>query len=315
MENINILFLGGAKRVSLAKRFIIAGLKLDIGIKIFSYELTKEVPIFSVAEVIVGKRWGDDDLVKHLLETIKIYDINIIIPCIDPAISLAAELKQMSLNIFIPVSEKRICEIMYDKCKSYDFFAALNVKLPSKDFDYPMIAKPRKGSASVGIKVLKNEQNYIHFKNEYQENDYLIQKYIEAEEYTVDAYVDKTGTLIGAIPRLRLEVYAGEVLKSLTIRDEGIINISAFILDQPGFFGPITIQFLKEKKTRINYLMEINTRVGGGIINSIEAGFDIPLYILKEYLEQELRVVQDWKENLFMTRAFQEVFFADYHRP
>ena len=42
-KEINILFLGGAKRVSLARKVIAAGEKLGVRVNIFSYELSPEV--------------------------------------------------------------------------------------------------------------------------------------------------------------------------------------------------------------------------------------------------------------------------------
>jgi carbamoyl-phosphate synthase large subunit len=315
METINILFLGGAKRISLAQRFISAGLKLKIDVKIFSYELNKEVPIYSTAKIIIGKLWNDDKILSHLLETIYTNKINILLPCVDPAIILASQLKKMTNECFIPVSEPTICNIMYDKCESYNYFKALNIDLPPTECIFPMIAKPRKGSASVGIKILEDENEYNNFKYKYDEKDFLVQQYLNAFEYTVDAFISKEGKFIGAVPRLRLEVFAGEVIKSVTIKDFDLIKISHFILSQQGFGGPITIQYLKEKLSGINYLMEINPRLGGGVINSIEGGFDIPLFIIKEYLGLEINTFDSWKENLMMTRSFQEVFFADYYRP
>ena len=48
---INILFLGGAKRVSLAERFFSAGNKLGYQISVYAYELNKIVPFATVGQV------------------------------------------------------------------------------------------------------------------------------------------------------------------------------------------------------------------------------------------------------------------------
>lgn len=57
MEELNVLFLGGGKRVSLAEYFINKGKDKGFKVNIYSYELTNQVPISSVAEVIVGLKW------------------------------------------------------------------------------------------------------------------------------------------------------------------------------------------------------------------------------------------------------------------
>ena len=58
MKKIRILFLGGAKRVSMAEKFISAGHRVGIEVEIFSYELSREVPIASIAGILTGLRWG-----------------------------------------------------------------------------------------------------------------------------------------------------------------------------------------------------------------------------------------------------------------
>lgn len=44
-QAVNILFLGGAKRVSMARMFQASGERLGLDVNIFSYELSPEAPI------------------------------------------------------------------------------------------------------------------------------------------------------------------------------------------------------------------------------------------------------------------------------
>ena len=72
------------------------------------------------------------------------------------------------------------------------------------------------------------------------------------------------------------------------------------------------LQFIKDMDNGKAYVMEINTRFGGGVITSIEAGADTPSFVLKEFLGQGLTICQDWKPETLMTRYFKEViFYAD----
>ena len=74
------------------------------------------------------------------------------------------------------------------------------------------------------------------------------------------------------------------------------------------FVGPVTIQFIKEFSTNIIYIIEINPRFGGGVLNSIEAGADAPSYILHEYLGCTLTPINKYKNKLLMMRADREFF-------
>ena len=55
--------------------------------------------------------------------------------------------------------------------------------------------------------------------------------------------------------------------------------------------------------------MEINPRLGSGVVASIEAGADVCLNILNEYLEIPNDFNYSWKENLLMVRAYREFYF------
>ena len=114
---LNILFLGGAKRVSMAEKFISEGLIKGIKVNIFSYELDENVPISSVAEIIIGLKWNDKNIYSDLLKVSLNNKINIIIPFLDLSTLIAARLKDMIEfnNIFIPVSNEENCNRFFDK--------------------------------------------------------------------------------------------------------------------------------------------------------------------------------------------------------
>ena len=317
MGTINILFLGGAKRVSLAEHFIKAGERLGQKINIFSYELQKECPIAAVGTVIIGKRWKDEALAEDLIEAIQNNQINIILPFVDPAVEIAALERDIRPDLFIPVSDLEICSVMFDKKKSEQWFVDNGIAIPKSyqpndELEFPIIIKPRRGSASQGIEIINSWEEWKKVK---YPGDYVIQHYIEDKtEYTVDCYVSQKGEIISVVPRERLVVAGGEVMNSKTLHDEQLEQQSRKILKTGNFRGPNTIQFIKDNKTGEVFVMEINPRLGGGVIASIEAGADIPTFIINEYMGKEISPCTDWKPNTLMTRYTKEVmFYADNH--
>ena len=317
MKKTNVLFLGGAKRVSLAEHLIKAGKKLDLDISIFSYELDEKVPLASVGTILKGKKWSDANLFSDLHEQINKNNISIVLPFVDPAIEVAEFLKEGNPDLFIPTCGRDICTIMFDKVLSEKWFIEKGLPIPpsySKEdqLHFPVIVKPRRGSASKGILVINDAEQWDKLCNK---EEYVIQQYIEKrEEYTVDCYVSTEGKIISIVPRIRLQVAGGEVMNSETRKDEELISISEKVLQSGNFRGPVTIQYLRDKETKATYIMEINPRLGGGVITSIEAGADITEFILRDYLGEELDACEDWKDRTLMTRYFKEViFYADNH--
>lgn len=317
-KNINILFLGGAKRVSLAEHFIAAGAKLNCKIGIFSYELDQKCPIASVGTVIIGKRWRDDDLMDDLTRIIQENNINIVLPSVDPAISIAAKLHGVLGNhIFIPISDISICDIMFDKKLSEKWFVENQIPIPESyscndEMKYPVFIKPRKGSASQGLVIIRNKEEWDRISNP---EDYVIQRYIQNKsEYTVDCYVAQNGEIISVVPRERLSVASGEVMSSITLHNTAMETITCDVLHKGQFRGPVNIQFIKDNDNDKVYVMEINPRFGGGVITSIEAGANTPEFVIRESLGLPIYKCKDWKANTLMTRYFKEViFYADNH--
>ncbi|MDE6279247.1 MAG: hypothetical protein K2M05_04675, partial [Paramuribaculum sp.] len=106
MENILIVALGGAKRVNMLGHFISTGRQLGFNVSIVSYELEKKVPVAAIADVVIGKRWSDPDLLDNIIEVIdryrssKKYASVIVLPFVDGAIAPAARLASRCSDIY-----------------------------------------------------------------------------------------------------------------------------------------------------------------------------------------------------------------------
>ncbi len=304
-KNINILFLGGAKRVSLAEYFIEAGNVLGFEVRIFSYELDVNVPISFIGEVIFGLRWTDLNLVNDLIGCIEKNNIHVVIPFLDPATLVAAKLKGQT-KACVLVSDFEECELYFDKKKALEFYIKEKILTPpSSTNEFPLIAKPCTGSASKGIIIFNNFDEFNGWDNQ----GFLIQKFIEGIEYSVDVYISiNTREIISIVPRIRLETQGGESIKTKTIRHQSLINKTKEIINKTKLIGPITLQFIEESNTKELYLIEVNPRFGGAAIASIGAGANTPLYILKDLNMIKNNFQDDWQDNLLMIRRFSEYF-------
>lgn len=316
-ESLNILFLGGAKRVSLAQRLIDAGKLRNMEIAIFSYELTAIVPIASLGKVIIGKRYSDKAVYEDLKRVVIEHDINIILPFIDPFIEVCCVLKGLLPDVFIPVSDIEIVRTMYDKLNSDRWFREKGFMVPQRysqvtEEDLPVIAKPVQGSASKGIEIISEIKQWQWFCD-HKQGEYLIQSYVaDNNEYTVDCYVSQKREIVSVVPRIRMETFGGEVTVSKTILDEEIRQCSCNILKAGAFFGPVTIQFIRDKQRGQLYVMEINPRYGGGVIASIAAGANTLEVLLDEARHISVKEITHWQPETVMTRYLKEViFYAD----
>lgn len=312
-RNINILFLGGAKRVSMAEQLIKAGNSFGIEVKIFSHELSPCEPIASIGTIITGSKYLSPDIDAEIDEIITNHDIHIVLPFIDPAIEVAARCKERHPEVFVPVSSEDVAKTMFDKSLSAKAFENAGIPIPTTYHDtchFPAILKPRKGSASKGIIVAINADDL----NAATDPDgYLVQEYIaDREEYTVDCYVGTQDKEVKcAVPRIRLATAGGEVIRTETRRIQALESLSHEVLKKLHLEGAVTLQFLHDLETGRFLLMEVNPRLGGGVICSICAGANIAKMIISESIGINAMPVKDWQDGVLMTRYMKEVIFKN----
>ena len=306
-KKINIHFLGGAKRVSIAEEFIRAGNTLGYNVSIFSYELDENCPIAFIGKVIKGYRWNNVSIFEHLSRIIEEYEIDIVLPFVDPATIIASKLKNIlqQKKIFIPVSDISSCTTFFNKKLSNEWCIANGIAVPLFDKNiFPLIAKPIEGSASKGIVIINNE---IELSNLQNPLNFLIQKFIEGNEYTIDIYRNtKTNNILSIVPRKRIETQGGESIKSVTIKNKKIEDFAKNIILKTNLKGPLTLQILEDKQGSL-FFMEINPRFGGAVLNSIAAGADSPMYLLRDFLDMP-EISLEWKDSFMMIRYFKEYY-------
>ena len=285
-RRLNILFLGGAKRVAVGKMILAAAEKRGIDARIFGYELDVRVPLAAIGTIIPGKKWVDPDFSNHLEEVVNEYGINMLLPFVDGAIAPAAQFVASHPGVACPGSSREVAEQLFDKCISAEIFAKASLPIPHTltDLDnplFPLIAKPRRGSASKGIEILTSGEALDRLRP--VADKYLIQQYIpDATEITVDCYVASDGRILAVSPRIRLETAGGEAVRTETIDSPEAVTLAERTINATGLRGACTIQLLRDSTDNL-MIMEINPRLGGGVVASVNAGADIPSLIVDEW--------------------------------
>lgn len=277
---LRIMMLGGAKRVSMGRKFIEAGRRMGYETLLYSYELSPYQPISSVARVITGLRWSDPAVIEDLIRIITAEGIDIVVPFVDGAVAIAATLSQQQPGLFAPTCTPGQAEDFFDKVKADAIFSSLGLPVPgyTARSGGQLIAKPRHGSASNGLRIIASADELA------DQSAYLIQEYIaDRTEYTVDCYVSRDGRITALSPRIRLETSGGEVTRTQTVDDPDITALVQRTLTLTGLKGAVTVQLLRDNtRPERLMLMEINPRLGGGAVCSVHAGADIPAMIIAE---------------------------------
>lgn len=307
----NVLFLGGGKRVSLLERFEQAALKEGIQLKFFCYELREEVHLKDKATAIKGVPFSEMT-VSELDVVCNRHNIDLVVPLMDAAVPVCSLYKQHSPSVYLPVPDYELAVCANDKLAFQEWCKK------NKVAHYPYFQKLpgfAKGRYSYGSRDVFKVTTKLQIQKA-QERGYVIQQFIEGDEFSVDAYVDQKGQVVSAVPRKRLLVSRGEVENSVTVDDPAFEVYTRSILNGRGFSGPVILQFIRKvSRTSVEYwLLEINTRFGGGVILSIEAGMDFPRLMLREMLGRPIQRMT-YVPNLLMIRYYSEVFYPNFTEP
>lgn len=302
---MNALFVGGGRRVELAWKFLNAGYNL------YSYELDDKVPIASVAKLVEGLRWDDKNITVDLMNVITEKDIRLVIPLMDAGVPICSRLPEL-MGVTVLTPSPLTADTCYDKAQFERFmtknFPILYPTTTAKDF--PWIAKPRFGFGSRLIITIENTDDWDNFTNVHDTRDFVFQKKIEGEEYSVDAYFDKDSNFVDAVPRRRLRIGSGEVITSITEKNTDLEQSTKMIGEKLGLVGPVNVQFIKLLNSSKVINFEVNCRFGGGWTLSMEAGLDAISLIDRDYFGTEFDYEPgQWKNGLLLERSYRDHYY------
>lgn len=231
---------------------------------------------------VVSPRSHDPEFLSFLLELCERHEIAGIFPLIDPDVVLLGRWRERfeERGIVVGGVGGVSVEQISDKWLTSNLFSVAGVPQPEtwlpSNADGPLcmpcIVKPRGGSASVGVHIVHDLDQYRYVIEHTREP--LAQELLTGREITIDVIGSQAGRVMAVGQRRRLAVRAGEVDKAITIWDDELMEELRKICSIIRPIGPINIQcFLSEEGPKFT---EVNARFGGGVPLSILAGLDIP---------------------------------------
>jgi len=319
MNTCNILFTSVGRRVSLIRYFRRALKELQLDGRIIGADASDRSPAFHITDAsYLMPRVETVAYIPRLLEICAQEQVTIIIPLIDTELKVLAESRHQfqTLGAQVIISDPEVISIGMHKTETEAFFKKNSIDTPEiysaediarRRCHLPVMVKPNDGSASrMVFKAETDEQ--LEFFRHYVPNA-IIQEFIDGDEYTLDVFVDLGEAVRCVVPRLRIEVRAGEVSKGMIVKNDRIIELGKRVGEcLPGPRGCITLQCIVNRQGEIK-MVEINPRFGGGAPLSIEAGADMSKWVVQMVRGQEIGDVEhSYRDGLTMLRYDGEIF-------
>lgn len=304
---MNILFTCAGRRTYLLKYFReqLAGQG-----KIIGADMQLTAPALSAADIRVQVPAVYNPNYLDVLRQICVeHHVDALISLNDLELPILSENKKSfeEIGVNVLVSKPEVIDICFDKVRTSEYMESIGLVTPKTysnlddalaglhagKIHFPLVIKPRWGSASIGIEFVDNEEDlkivYALIKRKiikgilgevssHDENYILIQERIIGKEYGLDIINDLTGKNVAVAVKQKLSMRAGETDKATTVDNPELRRIGEIIGSNLGHIGNLDCDVLEMDGKY--YVLELNPRFGGGFPFSYEAGVNLPKAII-----------------------------------
>lgn len=290
---MNLLILSPGRRVEIVEYF--KETFHAAGRKVYTLDMSPYAPaLYSGDEFFrIDKDFDHlDKYINDILGICKEKNISVILTLIDPELVLLSDYKELfeSNGIRLILCDLTFIKQTFDKFGFYNTYKDIIklvdtvgsyddavARLESGEWSFPLFAKLRDGSASIGIKKISN---YADFEGIKEEKKYIYQPFIDGYEYGIDAYFDMiTGELVSVFMKKKIAMRAGETDKAISVKSEKVLNEVKKLTNIKGLYGPIDVDVFVSKSGEV-FINEINPRFGGGHPHAYGCGVNFMQLIL-----------------------------------
>lgn len=270
--SLNALLVNAGRRVELLEM-----LREACGGRVIAVDIDRLAPALynaDVAEPVPPVTSGD--FVDRLADLCVAHRIALVVPTTDrelPVISRAIE-PLADTGARVAIAPSRGVDAALDKLICASTLDAAGVPaVPTRrwpadgpPFPFPVVVKPRRGSASEGVRVVQTSDQWTPAP---RGEDWIVQPRVPGREVTIDvlASEDKRVVCIGA--RERLKVRGGEVERARTVDAKAYVELAAAVAAALSLVGPFNFQVFVDGSHLVG---EVNPRLGGGLPLSQHAG-------------------------------------------
>lgn len=281
-----------------------------VGSKIVGADMQLSAPAMQIVDkqYLVQSVYASD-YIEELKSICEKEDIGAIISLNDLELPILSSQKKSfeTIGVKVIISIKEVIDICFDKWKTVEFAQSIGISTPDTYLNlnsaltaidrgilkFPIVIKPRWGSASFGIEFLESveelEKAYWLLEKKLfrsmlaeisktdEHNSILIQEKIVGKEYGLDILNDFEGKNITVYVKEKLAMRAGETDKSVLRDQKDIEQIGKKIGENLKHISNLDCD-LFEKDGKY-YLLEMNPRFGGGYPFSHMSGANFPAII------------------------------------
>jgi len=245
--------------------------------EVWGGDVKKYAPAFQYCDhSVLMPKVTEPHYIDHLLQLCRRHKIDMVVPLIDPELEVLAVRRERfyEAGIMAVISPIKTVQVGFDKYLTYQFGKEHDIAVPETvitiqdalrllsegRLDWPMVVKPRKGSASMNITYCENEKQLQNAFDSCPQP--MIQEYLEGTEYGYDILADKNYQPLSVYCKEKLAMRAGETDQAVSTNEPELIALGLKIARSLELFGPMDVDV--KISDGAPKLLEINPRFGGG---------------------------------------------------
>lgn len=275
--------------------------------RVLATDMTADAPAMREAdEAFLAPAVSDPGYVDAVLAICRAQDVELVVSLNDLELPILADARERFLEIgAVPVvSSPAVIDICFDKWSTVRFLEANGLRSPRTflslhaarealsqgKLSFPLVLKPRWGTASIGIEIVHDAETMgLAYElltrrlpstiigkagAEDQARQILIQECLTGPEHGLDVVNDLDGNHVTTWCRRKISMRAGETDKAVTVDSPALMEVGAIIGSRLGHRGNLDCDvFVTDAGP---YVLELNPRFGGGYPFSHAAGANLP---------------------------------------
>lgn len=219
------------------------------------------------------------DYVDKLAEVVERRDIGLVASLHDGEAALLARYRdRLPTGIVICGMQAPVWELGLDKLRTAEYLEESGVLGPKTlpmseatsaieygEFSFPLVSKPRRGSASEGVTVLENLNDLASLIMQHKDSldQHIVQPLVPGQEYGLDVVNDFQGRYCGVLARKKLSLRGGETDDALTVAPDRFSYLAQSVSELTRHVGLVDVDVIDDGSNI--HVIDINPRFGGGL--------------------------------------------------
>jgi carbamoyl-phosphate synthase large subunit len=278
---VNVLILSAAAKVLLVRAF--AEAVRAHGGRVIAADLTPDnAALFEADGAVLLPRSDAAAFPEALATACRDHDIGLVVPTRDGELEAVADCRARlaALGATVMIASPEALGVCRDKrrfvrfCLDHGFATPRTFAVGEAPDAFPVFVRPEVGAGGAGARRVDSAADLPAMEG------LLIQAFETGPEYTVDVLMDLSGRPLQAVARRRLQVRAGEAVKSRVEDAPDLTEPALALCAAVGLVGHNVVQAFYTPGEAPRFI-EINPRFGGASNLSIRAGLASPERIVQ----------------------------------